>query len=83
MDSIFKARTRFNGTMFLVSPNGEVSSFAFGFDSLAFARSECRQWLLQRPDLCFVSVVIGRILVAKAGSFPWRVDGVSLAPLAC
>lgn len=76
-------RNRFDGTMFLVRNDGVVSSFAFGFDSIDRARSECRFWLLQRPDLCFVSVVVGSVLVAKAGVFPWRVDGVSLAPLAC
>lgn len=83
MAGISNFRTRFNGTMYLVNHVGEMSSFAFGFNSIDHARSECRQWLLQRPDLCFVSVVIGRVLVAKAGVFPWRVDGVSLAPLAC
>lgn len=83
MDKFSKFNTRFNGTMYLVSSCGEVSSFAFGFNDIDFARSECRQWLLQRPDLCFVSVVVGCVLVAKAGSFPWSVDGVSLAPLAC
>lgn len=79
--SIF--RNRFNGSMFLVSNVGEVSSFAFSFDDIDYARSECRHWLRQRPDLCFVSVVVGCVLVAKAGDFPWRIDGVSLAPLAC
>lgn len=76
-------RTRFEGRMYLVRYDGEVSSFAFGFESVDFARSECRQWLLQRPDCCFVSVVVGCVLVAKAGHFPWRVDGISLAPLGC
>lgn len=83
MESVSKFRTRLNGTMFLVSRAGVVSSFAFGFDSVDFARSECRQWLLERPDLCFVSVVVGRVLVARAGSFPFSDLRVSLAPLGC
>lgn len=83
MDSVFQIRTRFIGSMFLVNNLGEVSSFAFGFNSFDDARSECRQWLLQRPDLCFVSVVVGRVLVAKAGSFPFSDLRVSLAPLGC
>lgn len=76
-------RNRFNGTMYLVNHLGEVTSFAISFDSVDYVRSECRHWLFQRPDLCFVSVVVGSVLVAKAGDFPWRVEGVSLAPLAC
>lgn len=83
MDSVFQIRTRFNGSMFLVNNLGEVSSFAFGFNSIDYARSECRQWLRQRPDLCFVSVVVGRVLVAQAGSFPFSDLRVSLAPLGC
>lgn len=83
MDSVFRFNFRFNGYMFLVDNLGEVSSFAFGFDSVDYAQSECRQWLLQRPDLCFVSVVVGRVLVARAGSFPFSNLRVSLAPLGC
>lgn len=75
--------TRFNGRMYLVNNVGEVSSFAFGFNTVDRARSECRFWLRQRPDLCFVSVVVGSVLVAKAGVFPWSIGGISLAPLAC
>lgn len=83
MASFSGFRARFEGRMYQVRSNGEVSSFAFGFESVDFALSECRQWLLQRPDFCFVSVVVGSVLVAKAGDFPWSVAGVSLAPLGC
>lgn len=83
MESVSKFRTHLVGTMFLVSKAGGVSSFAFGFDSVGFARSECRQVLLQRSDLCFVSVVVGSVLVARAGSFPFSDLRVSLAPLGC
>lgn len=83
MDKISKFSTKFNGTMYLVRNDGKVSSFAFGFRSVEYARSECQWWLMLRPDVCFVSVVVGSVLVAKAGEFPWSVDGVSLAPLAC
>lgn len=83
MADFSKFLTRFNGTMYLVGNNGEVSSFAFGFNSFDHARTECRQWLSQRPDLCFVSVVIGSVLVAKAGSFPFSDLRVPLAPLGC
>lgn len=69
------------GTMYLVGNDGCVSSFAFSFESRSYAQSECRQWLLQRPDLCFVSVVCGSLVVAMAGEFPYRLGGVSLAPL--
>lgn len=72
-----------DGTMYLVGRDGGVSSFAFSFERRSFAESECRQWLLQRPDLCFVSVVVGRVLVARAGSFPFSDFRVSLAPLGC
>lgn len=83
MADFSKFLTRFNGTMYLVGNNGVVSSFAFGFNSFDQARSECRQWLSQRPDLCFVSVVVGRVLVAKAGSFPFSDLRVPLDPLGC
>ena len=72
-----------DGTMYLVGNDGSVSSFAFSFESSAYAQSECRQWLLQRPDLCFVSVVCGSLVVAMAGAFPYSLSGVSLAPLGC
>lgn len=72
-----------DGTMYLVGNDGSVSSFAFSFVSRSYAQSECLQWLRQRPDLCFVSVVVGRILVARAGSFPFSDSRVSLAPLGC
>lgn len=78
-----KFSLKFNGTMYLVSHDGEVNSFPYAFNDVSFARSDVRGWLLQRPDLCFVSVVVGSVLVAKAGSFPWHVSSVSLAPLAC
>lgn len=71
------------GTMYLVGNDGSVSSFAFSCERRSFAQSECRQWLLQRPDLCFVSVVCGSLVVAMAGAFPYRLHGVSLAPLGC
>lgn len=74
---------KFNGTMYLVGNDGQVSSFAYGFNDVAFARSDVRFWLSRRPDLCFVSIVIGSILVARAGQFPWHIDSISLAPLAC
>lgn len=83
MDSVFKFNLRFNGSMFLVNNLGEVSSFAFSCDSVDSARSECLFWLRQRPDLCFVSFVVGRVLVARAGSFPFSDLRVSLAPLGC
>lgn len=83
MASFSDFRARYEGRMFLVRRDGKFSSFAYGFDSVDFARSEVRQWLLQRPDFCFVSVVVGSVLVAKAGEFPWSVAGVSLAPLGC
>lgn len=72
-----------SGTMYLVSNDGSVSSFDFSYGDCSYAESECRQWLLQRPDLCFVSVVVGRVLVARAGSFPFSDSRVSLAPLGC
>ena len=72
-----------DGTMYLVGNDGSVSSFAFSFVNRSYAQSECRQWLFQRPDLCFVSVVCGSQVVAMAGVFPYRLDGVSLAPLGC
>ena len=72
-----------DGTMYLVGNDGSVSSFAFSFIDCSYAQSECRQWLLQRPDLCFVSVVVGCVLVARAGSFPFSDSRVSLAPLGC
>lgn len=83
MVSISQLSPRFTGRLYLVRGNGEVSSFSFGFDSVGFAQSECRQWLLQRPDCCFVSVVVGSVLVAKAGVFPWSDFRVSLEPLGC
>lgn len=72
-----------DGTMYLVGNDGSVSSFDFSFIDCSYAQSECRQWLLHRPDLCFVSVVVGRVLVARAGSFPFSDSRVSLAPLGC
>lgn len=69
--------------MYLVSHDGQVNSFSYGFNDVSFARSEVRAWLMQRPDLCFVSVVVGSILVAMAGTFPSHIESVSLAPLAC
>lgn len=78
-----KISCKFEGTMYLVSHDGQVNSFPYGFNEVSFARSEVRSWLMQRPDLCFVSVVIGSVLVAKAGHFPWHIESVSLAPLAC
>ena len=76
-------RTRYEGRMYQVRRDGKVFSFAYGFNDVEFARSECRQWLLQRPDFCFVSVVVGDVLVAKAGVFPWSDFCVSLEPLGC
>lgn len=81
MASFSNFRARYEGRMYQVHSNGEVSSFAFGFDSVDFAKSECRQWLLQRPDLVFVSVMCGGVLVAKAGEFPWYDLRVSLASI--
>lgn len=72
-----------DGTMYLVGNDGSVSSFDFSFVSRSYAQSECRQWLLQRPDLCFVSVVCDSLVVAMAGDFPYRLGSVSLAPLGC
>ena len=74
---------KFNGTMYLVSNDGQVSSFGYGFNDVAFARSDVRFWLSRRPDLRFVSVVVGSVLVARAGVFPWADSRVSLAPLGC
>lgn len=83
MDSLSIFSHLVSGTMYLVGNDGSVSSFAFSFESRSYAQSECRQWLFQRPDLCFVSVVVGRVLVARAGSFPFSDSSVSLAPLGC
>lgn len=71
------------GTLYLVREDGSFDSFPYGIRCAADARFDCRDWLLKRPDFVFASVVYGPILVAKAGCFPWSVDGVSLAPLAC
>lgn len=83
MDSLNRFSQLIRGTMYLVGNDGSVSSFAFSFVSRSYAQSECRQWLFQRPDLCFVSVVCDSLVVAMAGAFPYRLHGVSLAPLGC
>ena len=80
---MFSLNLKFNGTMYLVARDGQVSSFSYGFNEVGFARSDVRMWLLQRPDLCFVSVVVGSVLVASAGRFPYHLQSVSLAPIAC
>lgn len=72
-----------SGTMYLVGNDGSVSSFDFSFVHRSYAESECHHWLRQRPDLCFVSVVVGSVLIARAGSFPFSDSRVSLAPLGC
>lgn len=76
-------RLPIEGVMFLVSNDGCESSFPFACQSVDDARQECRWWLFQRPDLRFVSVVVGAVLVASAGSFPFGDFRVSLAPLGC
>lgn len=74
---------KYQGVMYLVSNVGTVTSFSYGFNDVEYARNDVRFWLLERLDLCFVSVVVGSVLVAKAGVFPWHNHSVSLAPLGC
>lgn len=76
-------RCKFEGTMYLVGRDGSISSWNYGFNERAHAEFDCRQWLSMRPDCVFCSVVVGAILVAMAGEFPWRDFRVSLAPLGC
>lgn len=83
MVSVIIPKLAFEGDFFLVSNDGCVSSFSFACGSVSDARRECRSWLFMRPDLCFVSFVVGSVLVASAGSFPFGDSRVSLAPLGC
>ena len=80
---MLRLNLKYNGTLYLVTRDGQVSPISYSFNEVAFASSDVRGWLLQRPDLCFVSVVVGSVLVASAGSFPFHLQSVSLAPLGC
>ena len=73
----------FEGVFHLVGRDGSHESFPAGYSCLSDARFDVRDWLYKRPDLCFVSFVCGRVLVASAGSFPFADSRVPLSPLGC
>ncbi len=83
MVNINDFKCRFEGRFFLIERGCAERSWSFCFNSIDDARRECREWLRMRPDCCFASVVVGGVLVAMAGSFPYGDSRVSLAPLAC
>lgn len=73
----------FEGVFHLVGRDGSYVSFSAGYSSVSDALFDCKDWLYKRPDLCFVSFVCGRVLVASAGSFPFADSRVPLSPLGC
>lgn len=73
----------FEGRFFYVERGCSEVSYSYGFQRVADARDYCRQFLRTRPHVVFCSVVVGGVLVASAGVFPWADSRVSLAPLAC
>lgn len=73
----------FEGDFYLVGRDGSQVSFHAGYRCVSDAHFDCHDWLYKRPDLCFVSFVVGSVVVASAGSFPVGDLRVSLAPIGC
>lgn len=73
----------FEGRFYYVERGCSEVYYSYGFSRISDARDYCRQFLRTRPHVVFCSVVVGGLLVASAGVFPWADSRVSLAPLAC
>ena len=73
----------FEGVFHLVGRDGSHVSFSAGYSCVSAAQIDCRGLLFQRPDLCFVSFVVGSVVVASAGSFPFADCRVPLSPIGC
>lgn len=79
----FDCHMNFEGRFYYVERGCSEVSYSFGFQRSADAIAYCRQFLRTRPHVVFCSVVVGGVLVASAGVFPWADSRVSMAPLAC
>ena len=73
----------YEGRFYYVERGCPEVSYSFGFQSVDGACDYCRQFLRTRPHVVFCSVVVGGVLVASAGVFPFGDSRVSMAPLAC
>ena len=83
MVQVSNFRMPFEGRFFYIERGCAEVSFSYGFSRIRDAQAYCRDFLRTRPHVVFASVVVGSVLVASAGVFPWADSRVSLAPLAC
>ena len=60
----------YEGVFHLVGHDGSRVCFSAGYRELSSAQFDCHDWLYKRPDLCFVSFVVGGAVVASAGVCP-------------